>query len=41
MSKIQIRLRCVIGDENLAVLEGVHRTWINIDIGVEFQHRDG
>ena len=34
MPKVQIRLRPVVGDEDLAVLEGVHRPRIHVQIGI-------
>ena len=40
MAKIQIGLRAVLRDEYFAVLDGIHRAGIDIDIGVEFLHRD-
>ena len=38
MSQIQICLRSVIRDKYFAVLNGIHSTWINIDVGVKFLH---
>ena len=40
MTKIQIGLRAVLRDEHFAVLDGIHRAGIDIDIGVKFLHRD-
>jgi hypothetical protein len=39
MPKVQIGLRAIIGDEHLAVLEGRHRSRIDVDVRVEFLHR--
>ena len=38
MSKIQIGFGAVIGHEYLTMLYGVHGTWVNVDIRVEFLH---
>jgi hypothetical protein len=38
--EIQISLATVIGDEDLAVLEGIHRPRIHVEIRVELLHRD-
>ena len=38
MSQIQIRLRSIVGDEYLAVLDRIHGSRIHIDIGIEFLH---
>ena len=40
MSQIQISFRAVFRDEDLTVLNRVHSTRINIDIGIKFLHRD-
>ena len=40
MTQIQIGLRAVLRDEHFAVLDGIHRAGIDIDIGVKFLHRD-
>ena len=41
MAKIEIRLRAVIGDEDLAMLIGRHRARIDIEIGVELAQAHG
>src|SRR5260363_148461 len=41
MAEIKIRLRAVFGHEYFAVLQGIHRAWIDIDIRVQFEKRDG
>ena len=38
VAKVQIGLCAVIGDKYLAVLNRVHGTRVNIDVGVEFLH---
>ena len=39
MTQIQIRLRPVVGDEDLAVLKGGKRAGIDVDVGIELLHR--
>ena len=39
MTEIQVCLRTVVGNKNLAVLNGVHRTRVYIDIGIKLLHR--
>ena len=36
MAKIEIRLRAVVEHVNFPVLKRVHRSWINIQIRIEF-----
>ena len=36
---VQVGLSAVVGDENLTVLERVHRPGVDIEIGVQFLHR--
>ena len=38
MADIQIGLRAVLRHEHLAMLEGVHRAGIDVDVGVELLH---
>ena len=38
--EIEIRLRAVFGDEDFAMLVGVHRSRINVDVGIELEHGD-
>ena len=40
MPDVQVRLGTVLGDEDLTVLERVHRSGIDIEVGVELLHRD-
>ncbi len=40
MSKIQIGLRAVVSDKHFAMLNRIHRSGVNVDIGVKFLHRD-
>ena len=39
VSQIKVGFRTVIGDENLAVLNRVHRTRVSVDVRVKFLHR--
>ena len=39
VAKVEVGLAPVVGDENLAVLEGVHGPRVDIDVGVQFLHR--
>ena len=36
VAQIQVRLGAVVGDEDLAVLQGVHGAGVHVQIGVEF-----
>ena len=38
--EVEVGLAAVVGDEHLAVLEGVHRAGVDVDVGVELLHRD-
>ena len=38
VAKIQVGLSTVIGHEYFAVLDWVHRAWVNIDVRVKFLH---
>ena len=38
--EVQVRLGAVVGDVDLAVLEGRHRAGIHVDVGIELGHRD-
>ena len=38
MAQIQIRLRPVVRNKNLAVLNGIHGSRIDVDIGIKFLH---
>ena len=40
VAEIEVGFGAVVGDVDFAVLEGVHRPWIDVEIGVEFEHRD-
>ena len=39
MADVQVRLGAVIGDEDLTVLERVHRPGIHVEVGVKLLHR--
>ncbi len=41
MTKVEIGLRAVVGDEHLAVLVGAHRARIDVQIGIELAQADG
>lgn len=41
VAEIQVGFCTVFSDEHFAVLEGVHPTRIDVEIGVEFLHGDG
>jgi hypothetical protein len=38
--EVEVGLTAVVGDEHLAVLEGVHRARVDVDVRVELLHRD-
>ena len=38
--EVEVGLAAVVGDEHLAVLEGVHRARVDVDVRVELDHRD-
>jgi hypothetical protein len=40
MTQIEIGLRAVLGDKNLAVLERAHRSRIDVDVGIELEIGD-
>ena len=40
MPDVEIGLGAVLGDEDLAVLERVHRARIDVEIRIELLHRD-
>jgi hypothetical protein len=40
VADVQIGLGAVLGDEHLAVLEGVHGARIHVEVGIELLHRD-
>ena len=40
MAQVEVGFGAVVGDENFAMLERVHGAWIDIEVGVEFLHRD-
>ena len=40
MAEIQVGLAAVVGDEHFAVFEGVHGAGVDVDVRVEFLHRD-
>ena len=38
VADVEIGLRAVLGDEDLTVLEGIHRARIHIEVGIELLH---
>ena len=40
MTQVQVGLCSILGNEDLAVLEGTHRTGVDIDVGVELLRGD-
>lgn len=40
MTQVQVGLGAVIGDENFSVLKWVHRTRVDVDVGIQFQQCD-
>ena len=38
--KIQVGFGTILGDVDLAMLVGAHRSWVDVDIGVELLERD-
>ena len=40
MPDVEVGLGTVVGDEDLAVLERVHRPGVDVEVGVELLHRD-
>ena len=40
MAEVEVRLRPVVGDINLAMLKRVHGAGIDVDIGIEFEEGD-
>ena len=40
MADVQVGLGAVVGDEHLAVLKGVHRPGVDVEVGVELLHGD-
>ena len=40
MPDVEVGLGAVVGDEDLAVLERVHRPGVDVEVGVELLHRD-
>ena len=40
VADVEVGLGAVVGDEDLAVLERVHRAGVDVEVGVELLHRD-
>ena len=40
VTEIQIGFTTVVGDENFAVFERVHRAWVDVDVRIQFLHGD-
>jgi hypothetical protein len=41
MAEVEVGLRPVIGDEDLAMFEGAHRAGVDVEIGIELAKPDG
>ena len=40
VAEIQVAFKAVVGDEDLAVLEGTHRARVDVEVGIHLLHRD-
>ena len=40
MTDVEVGFGTIVGDEYFAMLEGIHRAGIDVEIGVKFLHRD-
>ena len=40
MAEVEVRLVTVLGDKDLAVLEGAHRARIDVEVGICLLHHD-
>ena len=40
VAEVEVGLAAVLGDEDLAVLAGVHGAGVDVDVGVELAHGD-
>jgi len=40
VADVEVRLSAVLGDEDLSVLERVHRARIDVEVRIELLHRD-
>ena len=38
MSQVEIGFRAILGDEDFSMLKGAHRTWIDVDVRIQFHH---
>src|SRR5207253_741929 len=41
VAEVEVRLRAVVGDVDLAVLVRAHRARIYVDVGIQLENRDG
>ena len=41
MSDVEVGFSTIVGDKNFTVLEGVHRTGVDVQVGVELLHGHG
>ena len=41
VAQIEVGLGAIVSDEDLAVLIGRHRPRVDVDVGIELEHRDG
>ena len=40
MTKVEIGFSAIVGDEHFAMFEGIHRSRVDVDVRIEFLHRD-
>src|SRR5699024_8625938 len=40
MTNVEVGFGAVIGDEHFPVLERIHRAGVDVNVGIEFLHRD-
>jgi hypothetical protein len=38
VTNIEVSFGPIISDKDLSVLKGIHRAWINVEIGIKFLH---
>ena len=41
VAEVQVRLSAIFGDENFAMLKGIHRSSIDVDVGVKLDRSNG
>ena len=40
VADVEVRIGAVVGHEDIAVLERVHRAWVDVEVWVQLLHRD-